>query len=300
MHGLPAVAAAGLIATTGVGLVLFGTAEASSSAEQSHVRPPQHSAVVTPSPHQLLLPASNRALYASGPTTLLPPLVSADRLYQDSERQPSIPEPPPPPLVVPSSPPNPGESDDSDDSGERPGPGGSDENEENGSPVSASDIWFVGDSIVVGFRDSLGAEDSQLTGWVGAGSGPVIEEALGRFDKGVPAPYMLVALGTNDSLGNEGLFKERAARLLEKAAAQGMCVAWLTIHRVEGESDWRSYNVALYELERQHDNLTIVDWQGLAATDPALLYDDDVHIRPEGYRILWKKVKESFSSCSMS
>lgn len=298
LHGIPAVAAAGLVTLTGAGLVVFGVAGISSSATQSQSEPTRQSTTSNVPPIQILLPASNRALYTSGRMTLLPPLVSADRFLRNVERQPSVPEPAPPPLAVPSEPPSPGEPNEADNPGEQPDPEGSDEGQEDGASVSASDIWFVGDSIIVGFKDSLGAAERQLTGWVGAGSGPVVDEALKRFSKGVQAPYMLVALGTNDSLGNEDIFSERAARLLDKAAEQGICVAWLTIHRVEGESDWRSYNAALYELARSRSNLAIVDWQGLAAAEPGLLYDDGVHIRPEGYRMLWKQAKKAFSSCT--
>lgn len=244
-----------------------------------------------------LLPQDNTARVSVAPTNLLPPLLTAAEIASSDDGITPTVLPDVPYLVpdIPDATPTPEDEESPEDetgTGDDGGQGG-------GERIAVGDVWFVGDSIAVGFHEAIGGDPDYLTGYIGAGSSSVTADFLNEVASGSKGvrPILLVALGTNDSLGNEETFRGNINALMDSANAMGSCVAWLTIHRISDSASWDSYNKVLRQEQEKHERLRIVDWAALAANDPSLLWDDGIHVRPEGYKALWRLVTKAVSGC---
>jgi len=238
-----------------------------------------------------LLPEQNRALYPEGTqSSLLPPIVSADAILR-SQLRPSVPTlPDPPPRQSFAEITRPGEI-------SPPSP----TNSEPGVPeieISPEAFLYVGDSISVGLHEVMAAPQENLYGRIGASSGAIVDEIIplmreGRFSQ----RHVIVALGTNDSLGIESQFAENVDRFVAEATNAGKCVIWLTIHRVQNGNNWESFNEKLREASAKSRYLKLVDWAALAKSRSDYLYQDGIHIKPDGYRAIWRLVQTEIQAC---
>jgi hypothetical protein len=212
----------------------------------------------------------------AAPTIVEEPLYSAPEVPQPNSGQPE-----PAPARSPSLTPDPSEQPNL--------PSG----------LSPRDVWFVGDSIAVGFHDAVSAGADYLTGYIGAGSSDVaraFHDEVVSGERG-PKPVVIVALGTNDSLGSEDTFAQNVDSILNAADKIGACVAWLTVHRISGSGSWASFNDTLTEIRKRDKRLRIIDWAKMANDNPSLLWNDGIHIRPEGYKALWDMASKATKGC---
>lgn len=234
-----------------------------------------------------LLPAENRALAAPvSRESILPPLLEPGSFPEGlGVAEPVLPSPvEPEPMPTGSSDPSPSED---------PDPG-------QDSSLTLADYWFVGDSIAVAFHQYIGASADQLSGRVGAGSSEITDSVLPALSdpSSRSERVLLVALGTNDSLGSEPTFERNVGALMAAAENTGRCVVWLTIHRVTDGGTWASYNDVLRTQQSRFPTLRLVDLDAIVSSEPDLLYDDGVHLRPEGYARLWPLVNAAAVDCT--
>ena len=142
-------------------------------------------------------------------------------------------------------------------------------------------LTLVGDSLNVGTDSWLREE---LPGWdVDAHDrvGRTTEEGIDvlRERARALAPVVVVSLGTNDSDGTEGRFRELVDEAIELVGPD-RCLVWATVYR-GGERS--GFDEILRDAAAAHDNVRLVDWAALVAESPELLASDGVHGTPEGY-----------------
>ena len=149
------------------------------------------------------------------------------------------------------------------------------------------DGFAVGDSVMLGARWALqdrGFEvDAEKSRQAGAGPSVVRKQGAGLQSA------VVVHLGTN------GVFPpDTCDRLVDQVGAQRT----LFLVTVKVPRSWeRSNNRTIRECARRFDNVRIVEWNTAATSHPEWLYDDGVHLRPDGARafarLITQVVRES-------
>lgn len=243
------------------------------------------------SSNSLMLPEQNRVLgLGSGQSRLLPPIVPVDVILQ-SQVRPEI-------SSLPDAPPRPSFSE-PEQPRETPLPTPTDT--EPGLPVlelSPDSFLFAGDSISVGLHEVMAAPPANLYGRIGASSKAIIDKIIPLMREGkFTQRHIVIALGTNDSLGMESQFSENVGRFIAEADNESKCVVWLTIHRIQNGNSWEPFNEKLREASARNEHLKLVDWANLAKSRPEYLYQDGIHIKPEGYKAIWKLIQAEAQTC---
>lgn len=159
------------------------------------------------------------------------------------------------------------------------------------------EVWFVGDSIAVGFSDYTSRRGDLLTGFIGAHSGEVLPGVSDELSGGGAVGYrnIIVSMGTNDSRDSTDQFRRNVADFA--ASSSDRCVVLLTIHRVTSAGSWEPLNNVIREVAAEWQHVRVVDWAAMASGNSSLLWDDDIHVRPEGYRSLWEAAKRELVAC---
>lgn len=93
---------------------------------------------------------------------------------------------------------------------------------------------------------------------------------------------VVLSLGANDGADRE-TFRRRVDSVLAEVRDVPH-VYWLSLHEVR--DGYVGANEVLRELERQHPNLTVLDWHSLASADAALTASDGLHLSPAGARAM--------------
>lgn len=151
-------------------------------------------------------------------------------------------------------------------------------------PAPARRVLVVGDSVLAGAEEEVRAA---LAGWE-----VVIDARVGRFvgegaevlrrHRGASDPVAVVALGSN-YLGDPGTFGAGVDAVLQ--ALDGVDrVLWVTVAE-SGDDRWE-VNGVLRASAGRRASLELVDWAPVAAARPELTWEDGLHLRPEGARVL--------------
>jgi len=148
------------------------------------------------------------------------------------------------------------------------------------------DGFAVGDSVMLGAQWVLhhrGFEvDAQKSRQAGAGPSVLRKQGSGLQSA------VVVHLGTN------GVFPaETCDRLVDQVGTKRM----LFLVTVKVPRSWeRSNNRTIRDCATRFDNVRIVDWNLEATTNPQWLYDDGVHLRPEGAKAFARLISQAVRS----
>jgi lysophospholipase L1-like esterase len=157
----------------------------------------------------------------------------------------------------------------------------------------------VGDSLAVGVEPYLGED---LPGWrittSAAISRPLSDGVAEITRTSRLPPVIVVSLGTNDDPSAVSSFSAGVESVLRAAGPSG-CVVWPNIVRppYNGVS-YAGYNRALARLAAAQPNLIVVDWAGIAASDPGMIAPDGVHATSSGYRARAQAIAQAVLSCA--
>jgi len=141
-------------------------------------------------------------------------------------------------------------------------------------------ILVVGDSVLLGARDDIVA---RLAGWNVTVDAEVSRSTVGglealRRDRASIGDLVVVHLGHNDGASRE-LFRRRIDEIMSDLSGVEH-VIWLNLAEFD---DWvRGANDELAAASARWANLEIADWSSVAASDPAYLYSDGLHLPPPG------------------
>lgn len=147
--------------------------------------------------------------------------------------------------------------------------------DQNGSNVSASGLWVVGDSVILGASQELGKE--QPIALINARVGRQVDELISviEHDKSKMADSPIVL-----DLGNNNKLKEsEVVRVFEEIKSQPRSV----IVNTAVPRSWRDFNNALIDrVAQNYPTTSIVDWNTLSQGHPEYFAADGVHLQPVG------------------
>jgi hypothetical protein len=145
-------------------------------------------------------------------------------------------------------------------------------------PVAASRIIAVGDSVMLGaaleLEKRLGSMD--IDARVGRQPSAAIDILRSYYAADQLSPIVIVHVGNNGPFSADQI--DEIMRLLAD-------VSHVVFVNVKVPRLWEGPNNAiLAQKVRQYPNAVLVDWYAASHDRPELLYDDGVHLRPEGAR----------------
>ena len=99
--------------------------------------------------------------------------------------------------------------------------------------------------------------------------------------------HVIIALGTNDISWETPQTTERRVRTLLDRLGPNRTVLWVDLHLtrsawLDARAAW--FNALLRRMEKQHPNLTVVDWHKVARAKGIRGWDG-IHYGPYGYRL---------------
>jgi lysophospholipase L1-like esterase len=160
-------------------------------------------------------------------------------------------------------------------------------------------LLVVGDSLAQGTEAPLAA---LLPDWrieTSASQGRHTHDGVAEIISRSNLPDVIfVSLGTNDNPSETESFASQVQRVLD-AAGPSRCVVWANISRppYAGVS-YSGYNHVLARLSFANPNLTVVDWAGIAHSQPGLLGSDGVHATSQGYAVRAQAIASAVTSCA--
>ena len=144
------------------------------------------------------------------------------------------------------------------------------------SPNDAS-VLIIGDSVTLGAKAAL--ESKIIDVYVDAEESRGIEKAHTILDavaaSGDVPPIVIVSLTTNERTFTNEIMQEVVD------AARGSRVIFVTGYASELQPR-ETQNAAIKDFANSHDNVYYADWWEVAINDMSLLYDDHIHLNPEG------------------
>jgi lysophospholipase L1-like esterase len=159
-------------------------------------------------------------------------------------------------------------------------------------------LLVVGDSLAVATEGPLAG---LLPGWriktsasQGRHTGDGVADIVSRSD--LPE-VIFVSLGTNDNPSETDGFAADVGRVLD-SAGPSRCVVWANIVRppYAGVS-YAGYNRVLTSLSFSNPNLIVVDWAGIAGSQPGLIGSDGTHATAQGYAVRAQAIASAIASC---
>lgn len=158
-------------------------------------------------------------------------------------------------------------------------------------PASAKDLnaIAIGDSVMLGAKSQLrerGVDVVDAAVSRQAATGPGL---LSKRGEQLPE-HVVVHLGTN------GTYTLKMCKELVRTAGKQRRVYLVT---VKVPRKWENVNNdMLRECDRafRSDRVVLLDWNALASKNPAFLYADGVHLRPEGARAFARMVKRAITA----
>lgn len=146
---------------------------------------------------------------------------------------------------------------------------------QNGSNVSATGLWVVGDSVILGASQELGKE--QPIALINARVGRQVDELISVIEHDKPKMAdspIVVDLGNNNKLS-----EAEVVRVFEEIKSQPRSV----IVNTAVPRSWRDFNNALIvRVAQNYPMTTIVDWNTLSQGHPEYFASDGVHLQPVG------------------
>jgi peptidoglycan/LPS O-acetylase OafA/YrhL len=137
-------------------------------------------------------------------------------------------------------------------------------------------VTAVGDSVMLGAMKALQQLGPTVT--VDAATNRQVNvgiEILTYYrDQGLLGDTVVIHLGNNGTFDTEQF--DQIMDIL-----QGHHVVFLTV-RVPGRKWEGPNNSVIVDGVSRYDNASLIDWNGLSASDPEMFYDDHIHLRPPG------------------
>lgn len=159
--------------------------------------------------------------------------------------------------------------------------------------VPAGDrVDVVGDSVTVGSAGALTAAlpGIRISAEVGKQFATGVEEVEALAAQGALREYLVVALGTNGSVG-----AERLERLV--AAAGDRRIVLVTPY---GDRSWMPGAVAdLRAAAAAHPNVVIADWSAAVAADTSVIGSDGIHPRGPGIDLFVRLIQDALAQASI-
>lgn len=158
-------------------------------------------------------------------------------------------------------------------------------------PASAKDLdaIAIGDSVMLGAKSQLrerGVDVVDAAVSRQAATGPGL---LRKRGEKLPE-HVVVHLGTN------GTYTLKMCKQLVRAAGKQRRVYLVT---VKVPRKWESVNndmLRACDRAFRSDRVVLLDWNAVATKNPAFLYADGVHLRPEGARAFARMVERAVSA----
>lgn len=158
-------------------------------------------------------------------------------------------------------------------------------------PASAKDLdaIAIGDSVMLGAKSQLrerGVEVVDAAVSRQAATGPGLVRKRGEK---LPE-HVVVHLGTN------GTYTLKMCKQLVRAAGKQRRVYLVT---VKVPRKWESVNndmLRACDRAFRSDRVVLLDWNAVATKNPAFLYADGVHLRPEGARAFARMIERAVSA----
>ena len=161
-------------------------------------------------------------------------------------------------------------------------------------------LLVVGDSLAVATEAPLA---QLLPGWQiesSADRGRHTSDGVAEITSRSNLPDVIfVSLGTNDNPSETESFAAEVERVLD-AAGPSRCVVWANIVRppYAGVS-YAGYNRVLARLSFSNPSLVVVDWAGIARSQPGVLGSDGTHATAEGYAVRAQAIASAIASCGV-
>jgi hypothetical protein len=139
-------------------------------------------------------------------------------------------------------------------------------------------VTAIGDSVMLGganaLASALGVVD--LDAEAGRSASMVVDVLRQRAQAGRISSIVVIQIGDNGALRADRL--DEALDLLTTAGVRRIVVVNLRVPRA-----WEAPNNALLSaLVQRHANAVLVDWHAASEGHPEYLYEDQIHLKPEG------------------
>ena len=159
-------------------------------------------------------------------------------------------------------------------------------------------VFAVGDSLGEGTKPYL---PGALSGWRVSQSVSIsrfLPEGVSivRGRGGLPGAVVF-ALGTNDDPHNVSGFRNAVESVLSIAGRTRCVVVPNIVRPPVGGASYSGFNSALNEVAKHHQNLRIVDWAGLVASNRGWLAGDGVHVNATGYQARARAIAKQVERC---
>lgn len=151
------------------------------------------------------------------------------------------------------------------------------EPEPTGAQISLDGIVAIGDSVMLGAAPAL--QETIEGCYVDAAESRQTRVALDIIDslaaQGSLGDTVIIGLGTNGSIS-----AEIGQEIVDKIGKDRK-ILWINVY---GETlQWMDEaNDIIYQIAGANDNVYVLDWAGIAAEHREWLYNDGIHLRPEG------------------
>ena len=166
--------------------------------------------------------------------------------------------------------------------------------------VQGNRVLVIGDSITVSTTERYGGELCSVLS--AAGWQTEINAEVGRFidfgqrvvaDRLRPADgldwdVLVVNLGTNFN-GNLDDYQVRLTELVESAGDRQVVLVTVT----EFRQDRVGVNAVIVDAMSARPNVRVIDWAGVARTEPAVLQGDRIHLTPFGRSRLVQEISSA-------
>ncbi len=159
-------------------------------------------------------------------------------------------------------------------------------------------VFAVGDSLGEGTKPYL---PGALSGWRVSQSVSIsrfLPEGVSivRGRGGLPGAVVF-ALGTNDDPHNVSGFRNAVESVLSIAGRTRCVVVPNIVRPPVGGASYSGFNSALNEVAKHHQNLRVVDWAGLVASNRGWLAGDGVHVNATGYQARARAIAKQVERC---
>lgn len=146
--------------------------------------------------------------------------------------------------------------------------------------ANGASVLVIGDSVVLGAKADLEAAIPGV--YVDAMESRGIEKASVILDSvaasGQIPPVVVVGLATNHRTFTDYIMQQVVD------SARGSTVVFVTAYAGEAQPR-EAQNAAIMNFANSHDNVYYADWWSIAVSHYELLYDDHIHLNPDGRRV---------------
>ncbi|MBO7718475.1 C39 family peptidase [Candidatus Saccharibacteria bacterium] len=121
-----------------------------------------------------------------------------------------------------------------------------------------------------------------------------IDILISIIDKNALRPYLVLALGTNDSMDNHQATLDKINELVKDRGTKVIVVTAKTTEDDQGQFD--DGNTAKRKYANEHDNFYVADWAAVAKDE--YYEDDDIHLKDQYYSNWVDVISDALSNSS--